>query len=85
MVSGGDLAHRNLTAEERAHILDVFHEEMAPKLRRLDARSGVIDCGFAGDRFKCWMITFRSRGSAFEIVEFEYDEEGGEMSLDALE
>jgi len=79
-------AHRRfkpeLTEEEKSLINEVFLEEVVPKLRELDARTGVLNCEFAGNAYKNWTITFRSRGSGFEIVDFEYDEESCGIPLD---
>jgi hypothetical protein len=41
-----------------------------------------VGCGFAGPRFSHWQIHFRSRGDDFDIVDFEYDEEGCDIDLD---
>ena len=49
---------------------------------RYGARMGNLNCEFAGERFKNWNIQFKSIGSDFEIVEFEYDEEGDGIDLD---
>ena len=72
----------DLTDEEKSEIQQLFSEEIVPKLRKLDARLGTISCEFAGPRYENWMIQFRSRGDAFEIVEFEYDATGAGMDLD---
>lgn len=74
-----------LTAEDRLHIHELFNEKVAPELMALDARTGVLDCGFAGERYSRWTLTFRSAGSGFEIVDFEYDEDSGSVSLEDLE
>jgi hypothetical protein len=71
-----------LTEEEKSEIQERFHEEIVPKLRKLDARLGTINCEFAGPQYASWMIRFRSRGEDFEIVDFEYDETGAGMDLD---
>jgi hypothetical protein len=71
-----------LTDEEKSEIQELFHEEIVPKLRKLDARRGTIGCEFAGPEYANWMIRFRSRGEDFEIVDFEYDEAGAGMDLD---
>lgn len=67
---------------DRVTITDLFFEEIVPKLRKLDARTGTLNCEFAGEEYKNWSIHFRSAGSGFDIVEFEYDEEGAGMDLD---
>lgn len=71
-----------LTDEEKSEIQEVFFEEMAPKLRKLDARLGTLSCEFAGPQYSKWLIQFRSRGEEFEIVDFEWDEQGSGIDLD---
>lgn len=71
-----------LTDEEKSDIRELFFEQMVPKLRKLDARLGTISCEFAGPQYSKWMIQFRSRGEEFEIVDFEWDEEGSGIDLD---
>jgi hypothetical protein len=72
----------DLTDEDQEHIRAVFHQELVPKLMRHGARNGTLNCEFAGEAYKNWNIQFRSAGSDFEIVEFEYDEEGDSFDLD---
>jgi len=64
-----------LDEEEKAFISDLFFEKMAPKLKKLNARIGTIPCDFAGNKYKNWLIHFRSLGDGFEVVDFEYDPE----------
>jgi len=71
-----------LDETNKAHIADLFFQEIVPKLRRLDARLGTLNCEFAGEKYKHWNIRFRSKGSYFDIVEFEYDQEGAGIDLD---
>ncbi|MBN1102054.1 MAG: hypothetical protein JXL84_01430 [Deltaproteobacteria bacterium] len=71
-----------LTDEDRTLLRELFESEVAPKLGRLQARLGNIGCEFAGPRYRNWQIHFRSRGDDFEIVDFEYDEEGCGIDLD---
>lgn len=73
---------KDLTMDEKVHILTVFHEEIVPKLAKLDARLGILNCEFAGERYRNWSVQFKSAGSDFQIVVFEYDEEGAAMDLD---
>ncbi len=79
-------AHNNtlpeLDDDDKAHIMDLFFEDTTKKLRKLHARTGIINCSFAGERYRNWNILFRSAGSDFEIVDFEYDEDTVEMDLD---
>lgn len=71
-----------LSDEEREHILEVFSEEITPKLARLQARTGNLSCEFAGGVYRHWIARFISRGAGFEIVDFEYDEEACGIDLD---
>jgi len=71
-----------LSDEEMHHLRDLFFRDVVPKLVRLHARTGIVNCEFAGEEYRNWQIRFRSRGSDFEVVEFEYDEEGTAMDLD---
>ena len=74
--------HHELDDDEKAHITDLFFDEIVPKLLRLDARRGTINCGFAGKEYKNWNIEFRSEGSDLDIVDFHYDEDGASIDLD---
>ena len=71
-----------LDDEEKDHIRAVFFDEIAPKLTRLHARIGTISCEFAGNQYRKWTIQFKSRGSDFEILSFEYDEDAESIDLD---
>jgi hypothetical protein len=71
-----------LNDEEKGHIRTVFFEDIAPKLKKLHARIGAISCEFAGNQYRKWTIQFDSRGSDFEILGFEYDEDAGSLDLD---
>ena len=74
--------HFELDDDDKSRITDIFYEEIVPKLRKLDARLGNVNCDFAGEEYSNWTILFRSIGSDFEIVDFEYDEDGEGMDLD---
>ena len=63
-------------------IREIFTEEITPKLRKLHARLGTLNCDFAGEQYRYWTIRFESAGDDFHIVEFEYDEEGVGVDLD---
>ena len=67
---------------DKAYITEIFFEDMVPKLIKRDARIGNLSCEFAGEQYKNWNIRFRSRGQDFDIIEFEYDEEGNLIDLD---
>ena len=71
-----------LTDDEKSEIQQLSSEEIVPKLKKLDARLGMISCEFAGPQYAKWMVQFRSRGDEFEIVDFEFDERGTGMDLD---
>ena len=71
-----------LSHEDQEHIRTIFHEEIEPKLAKYDARMGNLNCEFAGAQYKNWSIQFKSVGAGFDIVEFEYDEDGEGLSLD---
>ncbi|MBN2061961.1 MAG: hypothetical protein JW882_16250 [Deltaproteobacteria bacterium] len=71
-----------LDDDDKAQISEIFFKRITPKLIRLGARSGNLCCEFAGEKYKNWMIRFRPNGSAFDIVEFEYDEDGADIDLD---
>ncbi len=74
--------HHELDEYDKAHINEIFFEDMVAKLRKMDARVGSLNCGFAGEAYKNWILYFRSRGPVFEIVDFEYDEDSRGLGLD---
>ena len=71
-----------LDDDGRAHIRMVFHRDVVPKLKKLDARLGTLECSFAGQRYRNWVLEFKSAGSDFEIIDFEYDADADSMDLD---
>jgi hypothetical protein len=73
---------KELNEDDRAHITSLFNEDMVPKLKKLNARLGTLNCEFAGERYRHWNLRFRSIGSDFSIEEFEYDEDGMGIDLD---
>ena len=80
---GNQINHLHaLDDDDKDCIREVFFEDIVPKLFKLDARLGTLNCQFAGEQYKNWNILFRSAGSGFDIVEFEYDEEGCGIDLD---
>ena len=81
METKNDEPKRELSDEDRMHIAAVFQEEMVPRLALMDARSGNLNCSFAGTAYRNWVICFKSAGSGFEIMEFEYDEESRHVNL----
>ena len=80
-MSHTDLQHE-LDDEDKAFITEIFFEEIVAKLKRVDARIGTLNCDFAGNQYKNWNITFKSKGPGFEIVDFEYDEDSYGFSFD---
>ena len=83
-MTGSDLSESLpcLDEDEKVFLTEMFQEKICPKLVRLGARLGTINCGFAGEKYGKWNIIFKSIGSDFMISEFEYDEEGTDMDLD---
>ncbi len=71
-----------LDDDDRIRITDIFFEEVVAKLKKMDARIGTLNCEFAGEKYSNWNILFKSTGSDFEIIDFEYDEESCGFSLD---
>ena len=71
-----------LDHEDQAHIRTTFQDEVVPKLKKLDARLGVLECSFAGEKYRNWVVQFKSVRSDFEIVDFEYDEDAESIDLD---
>lgn len=63
-------------------IRQIFFQDMVPKLQGHDARRGILNCEFAGKKYSHWNIQFKSVGSGYEIVDFEYDEDGEGLDLD---
>ena len=73
----------HLSENDRMHILQVFEEDVVPRLRRMDAKIGNLNCDFAGDKYKNWVLEFKTNRSGFEIVDFEYDEHSRKVQLPA--
>jgi len=71
-----------LTPDDRAVIQEIFEKEVVPKLAKLHARRGTLNCDFAGEKYRNWSLEFRSAGAGFDIVDFEYDEQGSGIDLD---
>lgn len=70
-----------LNDDDKLHITEIFHEDVEPKLVIMNARAGNINCEFAGEQYKNWVIEFRSAGSGFKIIDFEYDENSRSFEL----
>ncbi len=86
MVKNRSPEHREetLSEEDKLEIMDAFSEKMVPKLKKLNARIGSLNCTFAGPRYKHWLIYFKEAGSDFEISEFEYDRDSRDLDLKVL-
>ncbi len=83
MTGPGSLEYlHDLDDDEKIFLSELFHEEIVPKLIRLGARLGTINCSFAGDKYQKWNICFKSIGSDFMISDFEFDEDGASIDLD---
>ena len=80
--SDKDSIQRDLDDDDKTLIIEIFFSDVVPKLIKLHARNGILNCDFAGEQYKNWIIYFISRGSDFEITEFEYDEDSYGMDLD---
>lgn len=72
----------DLDEDEKILLSELFEEEIVPKLIKLGARLGTINCSFAGEKYQKWNISFKSIGSDFMISDFEFDEDGASMDLD---
>ena len=70
-----------LDDDDKAHIAEVFDEDVIPRLMIMQARAGNINCDFAGAEYKNWVIEFRTNRFGFEIVDFEYDEDSRSFEL----
>ncbi|MFC1840368.1 hypothetical protein ACFL1N_12355 [Thermodesulfobacteriota bacterium] len=75
---------QNIELDDDAKMIisEIFQEKIIPRLNRLGARIGTVNCGFAGPKYSNWNIRFKSAGSDFYIDDFEYDEEGASIDLD---
>jgi hypothetical protein len=73
-----------LTENEKFEIMTAFSEKVAPKLKKLNARIGALNCEFAGPQYGNWLIHFRETRADFEITEFEYDEDSRDLDLKVL-
>ena len=83
MTGPGSLTYQpDLDEDEKIFIGELFHEKIVPKLIKLGARIGTINCSFAGDKYQKWNIIFKSSGSDLMISDFEFDEDGASMDLD---
>jgi len=83
MLISKDNCHlHEISNDDMTIIIEAFHEYVVPKLLKLSGRAGTLNCCFAGSRFENWNILFRSSGSGFDIVGFEYDEESAGLDLD---
>ena len=72
----------DIDEDEKLFLTEIFHEKIVPKLNKLGARLGTINCGFAGEKYSKWNIRFKSMGPDFVISDFEFDEDGTSLDLD---
>ncbi|MBW1780079.1 MAG: hypothetical protein JRL30_05015 [Deltaproteobacteria bacterium] len=70
-----------LDDDDRFRIAEVFHEDIVPRLMMMHARNGTINCEFAGEQYKNWVIEFKSSRSGLDIVDFEYDRDSRSFAL----
>ena len=70
-------SNMDLDEDDRTRIETVFERDVVPKLRRHHARTGALNCRFAGECYDHWLVFFRSSRDGFEITGFEYDKEAG--------
>ena len=70
-----------LDDEDRVFITDIFLEDIAPKLMKMHARIGSVNCDLAGEQYSNWLIHFTSTRSGFDVLGFEYDEEARSFKL----
>ena len=78
-----DQVHLDELSDEDLEIIrESFYEKVVPKLQKLHARLGNIDCSFAGHRYSNRVLRFRSVGSEFEIDDIEYDPKADVFDLD---
>jgi hypothetical protein len=75
------LRERQLSDDDRIRISEIFQHDIVPKLMMMHARNGTINCEFAGDEYKNWVIEFKSSRSELDIVAFEYDPDSRSFEL----
>jgi len=75
------LRHPELNDDDRIQIYEIFQKDVVPKLMMMHARNGMINCEFAGEEYKNWVIEFRSSRTGLDIVDFEYDPDSRSFKL----
>ena len=70
-----------LDENDRLLITEIFYDDIEPRLMKMQARAGTLNCEFAGEQYRNWVMEFRSIRSGFEIVGFEYDENSRSFDL----
>lgn len=70
-----------LDDDDRIRIAEIFQQDIVPKLMMMHARNGVICCEFAGEKYKNWLIEFRSARRGLNIVGLEYDPDSRSFEL----
>ena len=78
----GNIPKTDIDDEDKSLIREIFFNEITPKLMRMQARIGALNCDFAGEQYRNWNILFKATGSGFQIIDFEYDEDSRSFSLD---
>ena len=74
-------AKDTLDDDDKTYITEIFFDDIVPRLRKMHARIGTINCDFAGEQYKDWIIHFRSTRLGFDIIDFEYDKESRSYKL----
>jgi len=75
------LTELDLEDEDKIRISEVFQEDIVPKLMMMHARNGTINCEFAGEAYKHWLVEFKSSRSGLDIVGFIYDPDSRSFPL----
>jgi len=70
-----------LNDNDRIRISEIFQQDIVQKLMMMHARNGTICCEFAGEKYKNWLIEFRSSRAGLDIVGFEYDPDSRSFEL----
>jgi len=79
--SNQPLTAPELDEDDKLRISEIFEKDIVPKLMMMHARNGTINCEFAGEEYKNWIIQFRSSRSGLDIVGFEYDPDSRSFPL----
>jgi len=77
----GIMPKTDIDDEDKSLIMELFFDKITPKLRKMQARVGTLNCDFAGEQYRHWNILFKSMGEGFQIIDFEYDEDSRSFRL----